>query len=247
MHRVSIIGVGMVGGAVVANDCCSGFSQLAPARSLCFHKILKDLPLIVCSNSVICHCLQVLDSLMCLGPIRSSAVADVHLRESDVHASLSSTSAAAKPKPSSCLIAAVGSDRSGALAIMRRGLVADVITAVPSLQAHGAWTLHYRPSSKQRQDIVEPNTAAAAAAAVSGEDAAAAAAAEDGAALAASDSGGLASAESTEGGQAAAVDLSEQHHAFVLLSCGGQNTMVLDAGGAELSELSEDVSRVWHV
>jgi hypothetical protein len=30
----------------------------------------------------------------------------------------------------------------------------------------------------------------------------------------------------------------------VLLSCGGQNTMVLDAGGAELSELSEDVSGV---
>jgi hypothetical protein len=190
-------------------------------------------------RSVCCplNYLQVLDSLMCLGPMRSSTVADIHLRESDVHASLSTTSAAAKPKPSSCLIAAVGSDKSGALAIMRRGLVADVITAVPSLQAHGAWTLHYRPVSKQQQDPNELDTAAAAAASSDNG----ATAAED-AALAVPNTGGAASPGSPEGAQAAGADLLEQHHAFVLLSCGGHNTMVLDAGGAELSELSEDVS-----
>jgi hypothetical protein len=187
----------------------------------------------------------VLDSLMSLGPMRSSTVADVHLREADVHASLSTSSAAFKPKPSGCLIAAVGSDKSGALAIMRRGLVADIITAVPSLQAHGAWTLHYRP--KKQRDQGEADTAAAAAAATR------ASSTEDGADAAAEDAapdvpgrGSRASSESADvGAPAAAVaDLSEQHHAFVLLSCGGQNTMVLDAGGAELSELSEDVSGV---
>lgn len=79
---------------------------------------------------------------MCLGPMRSSTVADLNLRESDVTMTLGGSSSSAKPSP--CLVAAVGSDKSGALAIMRRSLVADVITAVPELGAHGAWTLHYR-------------------------------------------------------------------------------------------------------
>ncbi|WIA38397.1 hypothetical protein OEZ86_001723 [Tetradesmus obliquus] len=172
--------------------------------------------------------LKVLDSLLCLGPMRSSAIADLQLRESDVHALLSNSAAAHKPKPSSCLIAAVGSDKCGALAIMRRGLVADVITAVPSLQAHGAWTLHHRPSSR-------PASTAAAAAADADDG--------GGGDEAQAGTGGLKAAAAAEDeDEASRVELSEQHHAFVLLSCGGSSTMVLDAGGAELSELSEDVA-----
>lgn len=80
---------------------------------------------------------------MCLGPIRASVVTDLHLCESSVHASLSGLSDQGA-SPSTCLLAAVGGDKAGALAILRRGVVADVITAVPNLRAHGAWTLHYR-------------------------------------------------------------------------------------------------------
>ncbi|KAF6256641.1 CPSF A subunit region-domain-containing protein [Scenedesmus sp. NREL 46B-D3] len=125
---------------------------------------------------------------------------------------------------------------------MRRGLVADIITAVPSLQAHGAWTLHYRPVSKQQQHQADAE------AAVGGAPSSAEGAQPDpeGAAQAVREGpeGGQAGPEGPEGAQAGPADLSEQHHAFVLLSCGGQNTMVLDAGGAELSELSDDVAYV---
>jgi hypothetical protein len=204
----------------------------APMRSRTFrcstasHQFLSTSLKHVCSHACgVACCLQVLDSLMSVAPMRSSTVADLHFRESDVHASLSASSSSSpiKANPSSCLIAAVGSDKSGALAVMRRGMVADIITAVPSLQAHGAWTLHYRPHS-----CLSPSSP--------GASASAATAAAEG------------SGDSPEGPAAAAevdaeaADLSEQHHAFVLLSCGGQNTMVLDAGGAQLAELSEDVS-----
>jgi hypothetical protein len=35
------------------------------------------------------------------------------------------------------------------------------------------------------------------------------------------------------------------HHAFLLLSCAGSHTMVLDARGPRLEEVTEDVSDPW--
>lgn len=283
-----------------------------------------------------------MDSLMCLGPIRSTVVTDLHLRESDIHASLSGL-AHHTATPSPCLLAAVGADKSGALAILRRGVVADVITAVPNLSAHGAWTLHYRPTVDDTAPAAEAAVAeagaeggadgkqetAAAGAAAAGEggadgaagvdsvgqqgqnggdaqpngDAAAAdgssspkqeegslqqggAEGENGggdaemadAAAAAAEGGGAAAAEAAgtkvadaagaggaaganagstgatnsaaEAQRAAAAaagsshdDIQSSHHAFLLLSCGGSQTMVLDARGSELAEVTTDVSR----
>lgn len=82
--------------------------------------------------------------------MHSTAVADLHLRESDVHLLLSDAASdrdRADARPCSTLLAAVGSDKGGALALLRRGLPADVITAVPGLRAHGAWTVRYREHS----------------------------------------------------------------------------------------------------
>lgn len=92
---------------------------------------------------------------------------------------------------------------------MRRGVVPDVITAVPGLEAHGAWTLHYRDTEQS----------ASSAEGASGAD------------------GALSFAEDDD----LEVDLSDRHHAFLLLSCRGQSTMVLDARGEELAEITEQV------
>jgi len=222
--------------------------------------------------------MQVLDSLMGLGPIRSTIVSDLHLRESDVHASLSGLSGhTATPSP--CLLAAVGADKAGALAIMRRGVVADVITAVPNLGAHGAWTLHYRPAAGPASQAhpeaaglspegqtaegaaggtldgaaggggsgtatVKQDGEGAAGDTVMDEDAAAAAPAAAGVAAGAAAAGGS-GGDAAGGGVAvgAAGDrLSDSHHAFLLLSCGGSQTMVLDARGQNLAEVTDDVS-----
>lgn len=155
--------------------------------------------------------MQVVDSLMCLGPIRATDIASLHLRESDVHASLSGESP--QHDPSQCVIAAVGSDKSGALAIMRRGVVADVITAVPGLEAHGAWTLHYRQPKGLGNDADGLNPI---------------------------EQTGL---NPVGGDSAEDLDLSDRHHAFLLLSCRGESTMVLDARGQELAEITDQVSK----
>jgi hypothetical protein len=88
--------------------------------------------------------LSVLDSLQCLGPMRSTALTDLHLCHSFIQTSLAGAPPAdSDNKPRPCLLAAVGSDKSGALALLRRGLVADVVAAVPALSVHGAWSLHH--------------------------------------------------------------------------------------------------------
>eukprot|EP00878_Enallax_costatus_P012110 GHUV01012643.1.p1 GENE.GHUV01012643.1~~GHUV01012643.1.p1 ORF type:complete len:1562 (+),score=569.41 GHUV01012643.1:165-4850(+) len=158
------------------------------------------------------HSFKVLDSLMCLGPIRSTDIASLHLRESDVHASLSGESP--QHDPSQCVIAAVGSDKSGALAIMRRGVVADVITAVPGLEAHGAWTLHYREPKGFGidADVVNDNIHAG--------------------------------VDPIEGDTHEDLDKGDRHHAFLLLSCRGESTMVLDARGQELAEITDQVAYI---
>jgi len=152
--------------------------------------------------------------------MRCGVVADLHLRESDLHSLISDDQSErdnVEAVASSCLIAAVGSDKSGALAIMRRSVPADVVTAVPDLGAHGAWTIHHTAPEE-------------------GPDSQAAAAASEEPAPGAQDStgqGGL--------GKRQPIDKSEPHHAFLLLSCGGQSTMVLDARGKDMAELTEQV------
>lgn len=157
-----------------------------------------------------------MDSLPCLGPVSGTALADVQLRESEVHAELAGAAppAGGGQRPSTCLLAAVGAQRGGALALMRRSVPADIITAVPGLSAHGAWTLHHMP-------LVDSSTSD------DGDKAAAMADTATPAAAAAADS------STTKCG--------EQHHAFLLMSCGGTRTMVLDARGPELAELTDDV------
>eukprot|EP00775_Hariotina_reticulata_P005379 gene5379-5614_t len=167
--------------------------------------------------------LKVLDSLMCLAPMRCSVVADLHLRESDLHSLISDDQSerdSVDARASSCLIAAVGSEKSGGLALMRRSVPADVVTAVPDLGAHGAWTLHYRAPK------VDPGSQDDAGSVPSGD-----AAANDGPGL------GSQTAESKE----QPTNMSEDHHAFLLLSCGGNSTMVLDARGKDMAELTEQL------
>lgn len=156
---------------------------------------------------------------MGLGPIRATDIASLHLRESDVHASLSGESP--QHEPSQCVIAGVGSEKSGALAIMRRGVVADIITAVPGLEAHGAWTLHYREPKGLNPGSDEVQA--------SGSDGA---------------SGNGLSPDAVFAGDDGdeEFDVSERHHAFLLLSCKGDSTMVLDARGQELAEITDQVS-----
>lgn len=163
---------------------------------------------------------------MCLAPMRCSVVADLHLRESDLHSLISDDQSerdSGDARASSCLIAAVGSDKSGGLAIMRRSVPADVVTAVPALGAHGAWTIHYKAPE------AEPSSHDDAGSVPNGD-----AAANDGPGL------GSQTAESKE----QPTNMSEQHHAFLLLSCGGNSTMVLDARGRDMAELTEQVRAV---
>lgn len=139
---------------------------------------------------------QVLDSFMCLGPVRDMTVADIPL-------GLIDPEGVAAPRSSQCLIAGVGSDKAGAIAVIRRGVVSDVITAVPLDQVHGTWALHYRPGGEQQTD--------------------------------------------TEGGGGGAVGNglgNDGYHAFLLLSCEGNRTMVLDARGEELAEITESVEYI---
>jgi hypothetical protein len=42
------------------------------------------------------------------------------------------------------VFAAVGSERTGALAVLRPGLVPDVITEVPLQGVTGLWAIHHR-------------------------------------------------------------------------------------------------------
>ena len=67
--------------------------------------------------------MQVADSLASIGPIRDLAVASVALQK--IPGGLSE----ARGNP--LLLAATGSGRQGALAVLRRGLVPHVITEVP--------------------------------------------------------------------------------------------------------------------
>jgi hypothetical protein len=157
---------------------------------------------------------QVLDSLMCLGPMRSTALTDLHLCESAIHPSLLGVPHTNHPqnKARPCLLAAVGAGKSGALAVMRRGLVSDVVTAVPALSVHGAWSLHSRHPDSAR------SSGAGTAAAASG-------------------------AAAMDGSAAVGTDAGHQHHALLLLSCtdaSGSRTMLLDCSGNELLQLTDD-------
>jgi hypothetical protein len=42
-----------------------------------------------------------------------------------------------------CAVAAVGSDKSGALALLRRGVAPAVVTAIPQEKVHGTWALRH--------------------------------------------------------------------------------------------------------
>lgn len=116
-----------------------------------------------------------------------------------------------------CLVACGGEGKGGALTVLRRSLVPDVLTEVPLPGLLGAWAVHYR-----RQ---QPGAAAAAAA---GDAAATGDAAAAGDAAAGGDAEGAAEGEG-EGGR--------PYHAYLLLSFPG-GTKVL-AAGEELREVTE--------
>ena len=42
------------------------------------------------------------------------------------------------------VFACTGEDRFGAIAVMRRGVVSEVITEVPLTDIHGMWAIHHR-------------------------------------------------------------------------------------------------------
>ncbi|KAI8464986.1 MAG: CPSF A subunit region-domain-containing protein [Monoraphidium minutum] len=93
------------------------------------------------------YSLKVLDSFPCLGPMRDLVTADLPL------AALSSFLDPSMPPPAggaaagaaalACAVAAVGTDKAGALALLRRGLAPAVVTAIPQERVHGAWALHH--------------------------------------------------------------------------------------------------------
>lgn len=95
--------------------------------------------------------LRVMDSLPSLGPLSDFCTTKLTLGAETGQGGVSHD----------VLIAAAGSDKAGAVAVLRRGLVADVITEVPLAGIHGAWTLYYKP----RAEVSGPEEAAAAAAA----------------------------------------------------------------------------------
>jgi len=121
---------------------------------------------------------------------------------------------AAAMATSPCAIAAVGSEKAGALALMRRGLAPAVVTAIPQEKVHGTWALHYRPQ------------AAGGEGGSSGGDGGAAA------------EGELAKGVGGEQQQ----QQQQQHHAFLLLSLEGRHTQVFDSSGLSLLDVTGKVS-----
>jgi hypothetical protein len=94
---------------------------------------------------------QVLDSFPCLGPMRDLLIADIPLGalSSFLDPAIGGPASSSLQQPSACAVAAVGTDRGGALALLRRGVVPAVVTAIPQEKVHGAWALHYddRPAA----------------------------------------------------------------------------------------------------
>jgi hypothetical protein len=102
--------------------------------------------------------LRVMDSLPSLGPLSDFCTTKLTLGAETGQGGVSHD----------VLIAAAGSDKAGAVAVLRRGLVADVITMVPLEAIHGAWTLYYKPRAEVSGP--EETDAAAAAAAAAREE-----------------------------------------------------------------------------
>jgi hypothetical protein len=81
-----------------------------------------------------------MDSLMCLGPIAD------FVGNGEMPIGIGDADDTLGPgKPHTCMIAAVGSEKAGAVAILRRGLKVDVMAPVPLKAVSGAWAVHYRP------------------------------------------------------------------------------------------------------
>jgi cleavage and polyadenylation specificity factor subunit 1 len=96
---------------------------------------------------------KVMDSLTCIGPIRDMVVAELALGLTGTLPGAAAGAGAAGPdagaasaatRPPQSLVAAVGEDKSGALAVLRRGVLADVVTRVPLPLARGAWAVRWR-------------------------------------------------------------------------------------------------------
>lgn len=93
------------------------------------------------------YVLKVLDSLKGLATIRDLVVSE-HLAPVKLDEAGEET-----PRGGPQLVAAVGYSKGGALAIMRRGVVGDIITEVPLPGVNGLWSLHYKgPKQKPGQD-----------------------------------------------------------------------------------------------
>lgn len=95
------------------------------------------------------YTLKVVDVVQCNSPIRDMVAGAPSISDENTkHTSLS-------PQ----IVACVGQGRSGALAVMRNGIVAEILTEVKVDQIECAWALYYHHYNKSsnKEDVTSPD------------------------------------------------------------------------------------------
>lgn len=117
------------------------------------------------------------------------------------------------------VFAAVGHGRSGSIAVLREGLLPDLVTEVPLAAVTGVWAVNHRTEGAEDVDLEE--------------DGGAAGGHEDGA-----DGGGGGGGVGDGAAEGRGSAARRPHHAYLLISREGRSTIVLETGD-ELQEITD--------